>query len=63
MSTSVHRGWELEHGDWRAVLEPGQLLNAGRQPEVRGRKTSTTGNVFGGKPNDHGNRALWLSHT
>ena len=30
MSTSVHKGWELERGDWRAIPEPGLLLNAGR---------------------------------
>ena len=33
VSASVHRGWELEHGDWRANSGRGLLLDARRQPQ------------------------------
>ena len=36
VSASVHRGWELEHGDWRANPGRGLLLDAKRQPEGAG---------------------------
>ena len=60
VSASVHRGWVLEHGVWRANLGRGLLSAVRIQPEGTGMRSSANGNAHGGNP-DQRNEAPLLS--
>lgn len=66
-STEMHRGWEQEHGDWRAIPRQGQLLTVERWPEGMGARKSVVRSAFGGVLGSYGGRVLshckgWSHH-
>ena len=63
VSTNMHGGWVLEHGDWRANPGRGLLLGERRQTEGTEVRKSTTGNACGRNPGCHRSKTPLLNDT
>ena len=63
LSASVHGGWGLEHGVWRADPGKGLLLAARRQPEGMGVRSSANVKAHGRSGDHHRSEAPLLSDT
>lgn len=62
VSAIMHRGWVLEHEDWRANPGKGQLLDVRKQPEGTGVRKSTTRNASGGNLTGRRRKASLLTN-